>query len=169
MLKLLSVICINFLQFLAIPYYLLSELDGRSIMVLIVAAIVVGCKTIFGDIASGGVEYHKQGYDFCVMTLGASMTSLSYKMAGGEDHLSYQYLPWLESLVGRLNNSEETRGDFIVLVSICLFSLFLTLLTARISKAVRENETKLSNTLQLLNFILGSGLLGFYILLLLTK
>lgn len=126
-------------------------------------------KTIFGDIISGEFKYHRHGYDFCVITLGASISAISLQLLSTID-LFPGITPsgWLGKILVSLTNDPATQR-LILLFVILLWSCFGALLTAYICKAIRNKKTKYKDLLSCINFSVGTGLFGIYIFMLITK
>ena len=57
----------------------------------------------------------------------------------------------------------------VLLFVFLLLACFLALLTAYIAKAIKDPKTRFKNALSLINFSLGSALLGAYVLMLISK
>ena len=86
--KLLSAIVVTVALLIALPYgleklNLVAPLTPNAWIVLFVTGIGLALKTVFGDLISGEFEYHKHGYDFCIVTLGATISSLSLQLLRG--------------------------------------------------------------------------------------
>jgi hypothetical protein len=171
--KLLSAIVVTVALLVAIPYGLetlglVSPLTPNAWVVLLVTGLGLVLKTVFGDLISGEFEYHKHGYDFCVVTLGATISSLSLQLTTDKD-----LFPGLPS-TGPLSFLAGVSGDVLVQRRMLLFlflllSCVVALLTAYISKAIKDPNTRFKNALSLINFSFGSALLGAYVLMLITK
>jgi small-conductance mechanosensitive channel len=131
-------------------------------------------KTIASDLISGRFTFNKQGYDFCILTMGASLSSFAMQLTSNID-----LFPGIGTLTGF---SPSTTADVLTQRRVILFLVFLvstamSFLTAYISRLIRESEetddqlkkVKAPQALSLLNYLLGMGLFGAYLLILITK
>lgn len=171
--KLMSALLVNLILVIIFPYLLaemeiLNEIKDKSWLILGVTFIVVSSKTIMGDFISNKFEYHKHGYDFCVTSLGASMTALCLQLTS-EINLfpELNQFPVFQPLTSMID-------DPITLTITCLSltliaSSFLMLLTARISKAITQDAPSCPDLLSLIGFLLGASVIGFYTLILITR
>lgn len=171
--KLFFAIVLNFILIIGLPYGLshfdyMSPINDKAWIVLLITAFIVSIKTIFGDLVAGEFHYHKHGYDFCLTTLGASMTALSLQVITvqnlfpGVSH--FVFTPYLVTFT-----DSDKAIAIAYLVLILIVSTFATFLTARISKAINHDSPRAPDLLALINFSIGTGLIGLYILLLITK
>jgi hypothetical protein len=168
--KLISAIVVTIALLMVGPYALagvglISPLVPKAWIVLLVTGLGLILKTVLGDMISGEFEYHKHGYDFCIISLGATISSFSLQLTSDKD-----LFPGLSS-TGPLAiiSSDVLEQRRVLLFVFLLFSYTATLLTAYISKAIKEPDTKFKNALSLINFSIGSALLGVYVLMLITK
>lgn len=169
--KLLAAIALTTGLFIGLTYGLArinllnKPLDAHAGLILVVTIGSVIIKMLLGDIASGGFSWHKHGYDFCTMTMGAVLSSLTVQLTSDTD-----LFPGL-SLIGSLSaiSQDVPTQRRLALFIFLIFSLVGALFTARISKAINEQRAFGTWALSLCNFSLGSAILGFYILVLVTK
>lgn len=146
----------------------ISPLHDRATAVLIVTTIGLLFKLMLGDIATGEFQYNKHGYDLCVLSMGATMSSLSLQLI-----TEINLFPGIRA-TGLLqfaqlftdNPVKQNRGLMSV---VFIFSSFAALLTARISRAIKFDPTRGKNLLSLINFSIGAAMLGWYVLILVTK
>jgi hypothetical protein len=171
--KLLLAIVVILALFVSLPYILgtfglMPPLSSKAIYILIITAGGLVFKILFGDMISGKFEYQRQGYDLCIITLGASLSLLSLQITS--DHDLFPDLPKarLLTVIASLTPNAISQR-ILLLLGIFLLSCILSLVTARIGMAIRQEKTKGKSYLSLLNFVLGSGVFGTYILLLITK
>jgi hypothetical protein len=171
--KLLSALVVHGALFVAVPYLLsqvglIAQLRWQAYVVLAVTWIGLGLKLLFGDVVSDKFEYHKHGYDFCNLTMGTALSMLSLQMLSNTDVLPGipDTGPWA---VLAIISSDRVRQRVALLTALFILTCFLTLLTARISRAVVEPTTKAKNLLSLLNFGIGASAFGAYLFLLLAK
>lgn len=172
--KLISALTTNFLLFLGAPYALvyfewMPIMTDKALVILLVTAMTVSIKTIFGDLISGEFLYHKHGYDFCITALGASMSGATLQVLSPSISLfpGLENAPFATFFEERLEAPVDRAYGYLILCFV--LALFATLLTARISKAINSENPKYPDLLALINFMIGSCLLGFYVLLLITK
>lgn len=172
--KLLSALVVHGVLFVGVPYLLsraglIEELRWQAYVVLAVTWISLGLKLLCGDVVSDKFEYHKHGYDFCNLTMGTALSMLSLQMFSTAPLLkglpSTGPLRLLTPIIG----PDQARQQIALLTSLFVLTSFLTLLTARISRAVVDPATKAKNLLSLLNFGIGASAFGAYLFLLLVK
>jgi hypothetical protein len=143
----------------------IHPLNASAGLILVVTTIGLLLKMLFGDIASGELSWHKHGYDFCTMTFGAVLTSLSLQLTSNTD-----LFPGLSFVVRWPASSTEPLGERrIELFVFLIVSFFFALLTARISRAIGDPGTHWKPMLSLLNFSIGAVSLALYLLVLVTK
>lgn len=171
--KLLSAIFVTIILFVVIPYVLVwanltAPIKEKAWIILLVTTVGLIFKTIFGDIVSGNFQYHKHGYDFCIITLGAALSSFSLQLTSENDLFPNLPTigPWSILAAVTPNTLDQRR---ILLFLVFLFSCLGSLLTAYIVRAIAVPSTKFKNVLCLINFVIGTALLGFYVLMLTTK
>jgi hypothetical protein len=168
--KLLLAILITVGLLLVVPYgfaqiALIHPLNAHAWLILSVTIVGLIAKMLFGDIASGEFSWHKHGYDFCIMTLGAVLSGLSLQLISDTD-----LFPGLSSIGLFSTFSQDVLGQRRIALFIFLISSFASaLLTARISRAIGDPNTHLKAALSLLNFSIGTVFLAFYVLVLVTK
>ena len=172
--KLLLAVVINFVLFMAAPYALdyfgwMPPMSDRAWIVLFVTASTVSIKTIFGDLISGQFQYHKHGYDFCLTALGASMSGATLQVLSPATSLfpGLNHAPFAQFMAVMLADPVDQAYGYLTFCFI--LALVATLLTARISKAINFENPQFPDILALINFSVGSCLLGFYVLLLIAK
>jgi hypothetical protein len=168
--KLLIALLVTGALFVLLPlilgtYGLMPPLNPKAKYILGITAGGLVLKIIFGDMVSGKFEYQKHGYDLCIITLGAALSSLSLQMVTQDD-----LFPGLQDFFGLGTITANVQSQRTILLSIVfLVSCIMSLITARIGMAIREDTTKGKNYLSLINFALGAGVFGAYILMLVTK
>jgi hypothetical protein len=168
--KLLSAIVATVILLVFAPYALLwlgciHGLNGQAWLILLLTSIGLVLKMIFGDLISGEFHYYKHGYDFCVITLGASLSSLSLQLVSHKD-----LFPGISStgLIAAITPNVVDQRK-ILLIIIFLIACLFALLTAYIGRHIKDPKTKCPNCLSFINFVLGAGLFGYYVLLLISK
>jgi hypothetical protein len=126
----------------------ITPADERAYLIMFLAFATLGVKVVLGDLISGKFEYQKHG--LCIMTLAAAVSSLSY-------------------LVPNTGSSfpSAVQRSFGYLIGV---SLLATVVTASVSRALRATPPPSGlNILCFLNYALGSGVLGAYLYLIVTK
>jgi len=124
--------------------------DERARTILFLAFATLGVKVVLGDLISGRFEYQKHGYDLCIMTLAAAVSSLSLLVPRGAS--------------GSPSAAQASFGYMIGL------SLLATVVTASISRALRASPPPRGpEVLCFLNYSIGSGVLGAYLYLIVKK
>jgi hypothetical protein len=176
--KLLSVIAVDLLLLFLMPLALVrigwvGPLLPRAWFVLGAAAVGLMLQTVMDDFISGESSYHRHGYDFCTITLGASLSSLAAQLITDQDLFPglarTKFMTMVQSLRQTNRSGVPEKTDFvIVLASIFAMSCATSILTAYISKAVEDPATKFKNGLSIISFGIGLALFGWYILMLIT-
>jgi putative effector of murein hydrolase LrgA (UPF0299 family) len=171
--KLLSAVLLNGILFFVIPealayFKLIKGLTDEARLILLVTWVGLCLKLLFGDVVSDKFEYHKHGYDFCVVTMGTALSLFSLQLIALKDNRDI--LPGAPTFSFLSAIAPAPINQRLVFLA-CLFflSCFFSLLTARISRAVSEVNTQGKDLLSLLNFFFGSGLFGAYLFLLIAK
>ncbi len=171
--KLLLAITINFALAIGAPYILsyykyIYPSSHNSWVVLCITAITISIKTILGDIISGKFLYHKHGYDFCIVALGTSMSGLSLQVLNEKNLFpGLQNAPFQSFMSQHIVSNSNIAIAYLSLILV--ISSFATLLTARISKAIDCENPRFPDLLSIINFSIGSSLIGLYVLLIITK
>ena len=176
--KLLSVIAVDLLLLFLMPLGLqrmdwVGPLLPRAWFVLGAAAVGLVLQTVMDDLISGESSYHRHGYDFCTITLGASLSSLAAQLITTQTLFPGLDRTSLMTLVQSIRQTTESRSpdqtDYVlVLASIFAMSCVTSVLTAYISKAVDDKATKFKSGLSIISFGIGLALFGWYILMLVT-
>lgn len=171
--KLLSALLVHGVLFVTIPYVLsnldlITRLNLKAYVVLAVTWIGLGLKLLFGDVISDKFEYHKHGYDFCVLTMGTALSMLSLQVMSDTEvlHGIPTTGPWADLC---LISADAAKQQLALLAGLFLLTCFMALVTARISRAVGEPATKGKNVLSLFNFAIGASVFASYLFLLLAK
>lgn len=171
--KLLFAIFINFVLIMGVPYILsdlglIYPLTSNSWVILLITGITISMKTILGDFISGEFMYHKHGYDFCIVALGTSMSGLSLQILADKSLFpGLQHAPFISFVSQNITSAENVAIAYLSFILI--ISIFATLLTARISKSINHDSPRFPDLLSILNFSIGSGIIGMYLLLIITK
>jgi hypothetical protein len=171
--KLLLAILVILCLIVGLPYILgtfgmAPPFTYKRGLILGVIAIGIVFKTIFGDMISGKFEYYKQGYDLCILTLGASLSLLALQIVS--DTVLFQSIlqtGW-SNILKPFSDNEKSQ-ILILLFGIFLSSCILSLVTARIGMAIRDDDQPGKNYLSILNFFLGAVIFWSYILLMISK
>jgi hypothetical protein len=165
---LLSILLVGAGPYVAAHFGLLGPLADKAWLILFFTGAGLVFKCLVNDTVAGEFMFHKFGYENCVMMFGATLTALGLQLASEAD-----LFPGLSSfaLVAMLptvlpgpgaNRSFQLFVFFVV-------ALVFTLLTAKISRAIKQEKAKGANFLALLNTLIGLLLLAFYVLILITK
>src|SRR5262245_36446292 len=90
--KLLSAVGINGALFIGGPYLfarlqLVGALRDQAYIVLLVTWGGLSLKLLCGDVISDKFEYHKHGYDFCVVTMGTALSTFTLQLLSDKDLL----------------------------------------------------------------------------------
>jgi hypothetical protein len=172
--KLLGGIALTILLFVVLPYALqrvglIGAVSSRAGWVLLLAASGLVFKILCGDAATGKFEYHKHGYDFCIITMGAAISSLGLQLTSAND--IFHGLPdnGIFALIAQMSPDNVVLQRMALLLVVFLLSSVFALLTGGNSRVISDGKTTVPNLLALLNFVLGVGIFGFYIFLLVAK
>jgi hypothetical protein len=171
--KLLGALALNVCLLVGAAYALaafgwIATLQPRAWLVLIVTALGILFKLLFGDLATGEFQYHKHGYDLCVLTMGAALSGLSLQLLSERN-----IFPGMQAtgpiVFAKYITPDPVQQSRILLFVVFLASSLAALLTARIAKAIRESATRGKHLLACVNFCTGAAMLGWYVLILITK
>ncbi len=171
--KLLSAVAVDGVLFVLLPflfsrYGLIAQLEGKAYVVLFVTWVGLMLKLFLGDIISDNFEYHKHGYDFCTLTMGTALSMFSLQLLSDGDLLSK--LPPTGFLAAfAFVSPDPWKQHTVILALLFLAACLASFGTARISRSVNDPRTRARALLAGLNFALGSGAFGTYLLLLLAK
>lgn len=169
--KLIGGVVIEILVISSAPYvaqhFGMIKLSDNAWIILVVTASSLIFKALVGDVVAEDFLYHKFGYDNCIMSFGTVISTLGLQLTSDKDlfkgfSIFTQY------------HTDPAFNRCIELFILLLVTLVATMFTAKISSAIKRsqtNKTKLKgeNLLSLVNFIIGTSLLGLYVLLLITK
>jgi hypothetical protein len=145
---------------------LIGPIKDHTWQITTVATVGMIIKIIFGDLIAGEFLYYKHGYDSCILTFGAALSNLSLQLLSKTDQF-----PNISSsgLLGdTLGSDAATQKRFLLLI-VFLLALVGTALTAYIAKAISHTDSMWKNALSVINFSIGTGLLGTYLLMLFAK
>lgn len=154
--------------FAAVKYGWMAPLADKAWLILAVTACGLLVKSIVGDVVAGEFLFYKLGYDNCVMTFGAVLTALALQLVATTDLFpGMSKVPMLNALPSLSSDAVANRSTqlFVLLLA----ALLGTLVTGRIAAAIKHENAPGTNILSLLNSIIGMILLGFYVLVLITK
>jgi hypothetical protein len=146
----------------------ISPLQPKAWLVLSVVTLGLLFKLLFGDLASGEFHYNKHGYDLCVLTMGALLSGLSLQLLR-QDNLFPGLLAASPQVMATMFTSDPIGQIRLLLFLSFLVSCFSALLTATISRAIKNGGSKGNGALALINFCVGASMLGWYVLILITK
>lgn len=149
-------------------FKLIPPIESAGRIVLAVTWIGLGFKIFLGDLASGKFHYHKHGYDFCLTTMGAALSTFALQMLSDKDLLpKISSSPMWPTPAGTLAESIRRSDD--VLGALFIVASLFALLTASICREIEQPDTKWKSVLSGLNFSIGAGAFAGYLLLLLGK
>lgn len=146
----------------------IGSLQPKAWLVLGVVTLGLLFKLLFGDLASGEFHYNKHGYDLCVLTMGASLSGLSLQLLS-QDNLFPGLAAAGPLVIATMLTSDPIGQIRFLMFGFFLVSCFSALLTARISRAIRSGDSKANGALACINFCIGASMLGWYVLILITK
>lgn len=146
----------------------------------VLAATAAGLLlTMFlNHISSGVFYYHRQGFDFCIVTMGAALSSLSLQLMSETSLLNNMPPGLLSQLLASADWKQAPDGAISRDVSLLFFSsmfvvsLLLALVTSQIARAVvhpsNVGRNLIPDVLAILNYVLGvAALIGYLQMLLL--
>jgi hypothetical protein len=170
--KLLTAIVVIIGLAIASPYALawcglIAPIKDYAWSVMTVVTVGLALKIVFGDLVSGQFLYYKHGYDMCMMTFGASLSNVSLQLLA--DHDLFPGISTSGPLSAFLIGPDHVSQKRNMLLILFILTILGVALTAYIARAITEPDTKGKDFLSLLNFALGSGFLGIYVLTIITK
>lgn len=150
-------------------FNLVPSLTFGTFWALIAAAFMIIIKALTGELASGEVAFHKQGYDFAVATMATALSTLGLQLAtsndlfaGAPDNIIWQALAQLD-----VGDVAVQRRIFLTLVF--LGTTLVVFLTARVSRSIRDGTTRYPDPLAAFNFLLGAATFAANLLIILSK
>jgi hypothetical protein len=145
----------------------ISPLLSKSWLALLITGGGLIIKFLVADLAGGEFLWHKYGYDNCILAFGSFLTSLVLQLNSDKD-----LFPGLSSVspVSFSQFSGNPAGARQIQLFILFFiSLLATLLTARLSAAIKEKNTPRKDVLAAINAVVGVLLLSVYVAILVSK
>jgi hypothetical protein len=172
--KIVVAVVINIILLAVYPYVLqalnlVSGFTPKSAWVLFIAGITLVLKVLLADVASGQFDYHRHGYDFCIITMGAALSSLSLQIIVPQDLLAGLPSGWLTSFLEVIAPENIISQRIILLSTIFLLSIVSAIFTGGNSRAIREKSIQNLNLLSIINFVIGMFVFGLYLFVLLAK
>lgn len=163
----ITIVLVSCAPYVAEYFGVIKPLSDKAYIILASTATGLVFKALVGDVVAGEFLFHKFGYDNCIMSFGTAITSLGLQLISKND--LFIGFPSFD-----LYQAEPAANRSIQLFFVLLLTLVVTLLTATISSAIKKSQTngiklKGENLLSFFNFIIGTSLLGLYVLLLVTK
>jgi hypothetical protein len=149
-------------------YGLINPLNAKAGLLLAVTALGLCFKIVCGDLATGAFDYHKNGHDFCILTMGGALSAGSLQLIKETDLFPGIPNAWPWSYLPELTE-DVVQQRLIVIGAVFALSCVFAVLTAMVSRSVKEDKPRYSALLSLLNFSLGLALFASYLLLLITK
>ena len=132
-------------------------LQQNAWIVLLVTGFGLLLKLYIADRASDGeFLFYKFGYDNCIVSFGAILTALSLQFK--------DLFPGLSSVTA-LAALPRTMRLFLLLLA----ALVASLATAHIAGDIKKNKLDDRSVWSFANAIIGTGMLGTYVLILITK
>jgi hypothetical protein len=148
----------------------IDQLNPKAGIILFVTVFGIVIKIVCADIATGTFEYHKHGHDFCVLTMGGALSAGSVQLMSKTDQFPGIARAWPWKYLDSLTEDVIMQRLIVIGIMFCL-SCFFAFATARISRAIREENPPPNNPdlLSLINFTAGTALFSVYLLFLITK
>jgi hypothetical protein len=141
---------------------LMTPLPPHAWFILFVTGAGLVVKAVFGDVAAGEFLFYKFGYDNCVMAFGATLTALALQVESKDD-----LFPGIDPMFHALGDPFVNRSAEILIFLIV--ALVATVLTGRIASAIKNEKARGANVLSLFNTFVGVGLLGIYVIMLVSR
>lgn len=134
-------------------------------VVVAVAWVGLALKIFLADVVADKFEYHKHGYDFCTLTMGTILTTFALQALGGQDLLPL--LPAYNLASDPAVALQQTLLQRSIFLGVLfILSVLLSMLAARISRAVMDPTTRAPGILAFINFSLGVlAFVGYFVLL----
>jgi hypothetical protein len=146
----------------------MPSLNSAAWLVLLITSVGLSVKCLVGDVVAGEFLFHKFGYDNCIMTFGAVLTAACLQLISKTDLFpGVDTIALLKDLP--MMGKDPVARRSVQLFVLLLISLVATLLTARVSAAIKHDGAKAPDALAFLNFVVGAILLGTYVLILIVK
>lgn len=146
----------------------IGPLQPKAWWMLLVVTLGLLFKLLFGDLATGEFKYYKHGYDLCVLTMGSAMASLCLQLQSELNLFPGLSAVVPENLALALSDEPVSQVRFLLFL-VFLASCFCALLTAKVARAIKDGNSRGNGGLAVVNFCLGSAMLGGYVLILITK
>jgi len=135
-------------------------LQQNAWIVVLVTGFGLLVKLYIADRASDGeFLFYKFGYDNCIVSFGAILTALSLQLQSDKD-----LFPGLSSVTALAAFPRNVR-----LFLLLLAALVTSLATAHIAGDIKKNKLDDRSVWSFANAIIGTGMLGTYVLVLITK
>lgn len=150
-------------------YGLIAPLHAKAWLLLFITAVGLCFKIVCTDLATGACDYHKHGHDFSVLTMGGALSAGGLQLTTKGTDL-YPGIPnvWPWNYVSALTDN-IVQQRLLVIGAVFALACVVAVLTARISRSVREETPNYPALLSILNFCLGAGLFASYLLLMVTR
>jgi hypothetical protein len=139
-----------------------TPLPPHAWFILFVTGAGLVVKAVLGDVAAGEFLFYKFGYDNCVMAFGAALTALALQVESKDD-----LFPGLDPMFHALGDPFPNRSTEILVFLI--LTLVATMITGRIASAIKNEKARGATALSLFNAFVGVGLLGIYVIMLVTR
>jgi len=146
----------------------IAPLQPQTWLVLFVTVVGLLVKSFIGDYAADGdFRFDKFGYDNCTLALGAVLTAFALQIQSTNDLFpGMSSVPVLSAL--------PLPGDLAAQRKVHLFVFFglaivAALVTASVSRNVKKAKASDRGLSTFVNSIIGVGMLGAYVLILVTK
>jgi hypothetical protein len=167
----ITIVLVAFAPHFAASLGLIAPIAQNAWLILLVTAVGLSLKALLSDVAAGEFLFYKFGYDNCVMTFGAALTALALQLL--ELEKKHDLFPGLNAVVGLKSlptlSSDPASNRSIQLAVFLLIVLVLTVLTAKIAAAIKHDNPGGQGLLSFLNSLIGTVVLGAYVLMLVTK
>jgi hypothetical protein len=168
--KLLSALLVDGILFISLPYALESLDSGlqvrkNAVYVLLITWFGLALTLLFENLASDEFNYHKHGYDFCIVTMGAALSTFSLQLFTSDNLLPNLPL----SLIGGGPSENSREQNLALLIPLFLAACLAAVLTAMISREIKSHRAKAEALLSAINMMIGSSVLGLYVFLLVVQ
>lgn len=166
----LNLALVVFAPYLLVWLGLMPPIAPKSWIILVVTSIGLTTRTVFADLISNDFSFHRHGYDLSLTSLASSMSGASLQLLA-EDNLfpGVPYVPLGRELAYIL--SQKTPRDISIAFLFSCFTLSMagTVFTAWLCNGIERRHPRSPSLLAVLSFVIGSGLIGLYIMSLIVR
>lgn len=164
----LTIALVVVVPLLASEFNIISALAENAKFVLLITSIGLVIKAVMADRVAGEFLFYKFGYDNCVVAFGALLTALALQILSSVDLFPGMKDIALLNITSGLYSSPLSQRLAQLLI-LFLVSLAAMIVTGHIAAEIKQDKAAAPNLLSLFNSVVGTSLLGVYVLILITK